>query len=629
MDDRFAHELPFGAELRPGEAVRFRLWAPKQQNVAVVLEPSGEALAMAPAGDGWFELTTGRAGPGTAYRYQMPDGMRLADPASRAQAEEVHGPSLVVDPRGYAWRHAGWRGRPWHEAVLYELHAGTFAPEGGFDGVRRRLDHLARIGVTALELMPIADFPGQRSWGYDGVLHFAPATAYGRPDDLKRLIDEAHGRNLMVFLDVVYNHFGPEGNYLNQYAPQFFTQRHHTPWGAAIDFGQRAVRDFYIHNALYWLMEYRFDGLRFDAVHAICDDSEQHILTELAATVRATVEPGRHVHLVLENDANQARFLERGPGGELRGYDAQWNDDYHHCIHTLLTGEDGGYYADYADAPADRMARALTEGFVYQGEPSPHRGGEERGEPSRHLPLAAFVDFQQNHDQIGNRAFGERLIRLAPPEAVAAALAVMLLAPSVPMLFMGEEWGEDAPFQYFCDFHDELAILVREGRRREFASFPQFADPKVRETIPDPNAPETFARSRLNWPAVGDPGRRGWLDHVGGLLRLRREAIMPRLAQAGVVKTTVERWDQSGMSLTWTFPDVARLGLIANLGSSEGKGCAAPAGAALFESRPGLADCAGGGTMPAWSVLWSLEAPAPARRGRGHAAEKAKEPAEA
>jgi malto-oligosyltrehalose trehalohydrolase len=307
---------------------------------------------MRPAGDGWLEAEA-EAAPGEPYAFALPDGRLVADPASRRQAGDVHGPSVLVDPDAYAWRHPGWRGRPWGEAVVYELHPGTFSPAGTFEGARARLPHLADLGVTAVELMPVADFAGTRGWGYDGVLPYAPAGAYGTPDELKALVDEAHGLGLMVFLDVVYNHFGPEGNYLSTYAPQFFTEDFKTPWGAAIDFRERPVRDFFVHNALYWLEEFRLDGLRLDAVHAIRDPSETHVLVELARRVRERFEGEREAHLVLENEANQARFLRRDdPAAGCRLYDAQWNDDAHHVLHVLLTGETAGYYEDFADRPA-------------------------------------------------------------------------------------------------------------------------------------------------------------------------------------------------------------------------------------------------------------------------------------
>ncbi|HEX2725573.1 MAG TPA: malto-oligosyltrehalose trehalohydrolase, partial [Beijerinckiaceae bacterium] len=436
---RRAHSMPFGAELTSG-GVRFALWAPTARDVALVLD--GAEHAMPHDGDGWRRLVVPTAHAGSRYQYRIDGDLLVPDPASRFQPDDVSGPSAVIDPTAYAWADAGWRGRPWEEAVLYEVHVGTATPEGTYAGLAGKLEDLRDLGVTAIELLPLSDFPGARNWGYDGVLPFAPDASYGTPDDLKALVDRAHALGLMIFIDVVYNHFGPAGNYLHSYAGSFFTERHQTPWGAGINFdgaASRPVRDFFIHNALYWLQEFHVDGLRFDAVHAILDDSEHHVLAEIAEHARAAL-PGREVHLVLENDANQARFLRREPDGHPALYTAQWNDDLHHCWHTLLTGEDDGYYVDYADEPVRRLGRCLAEGFAYQGEPSAHRNGEARGEPSAHLPPAAFVSFLQNHDQIGNRALGERISHLAPPERLALARAGVLLAPHVPMLYMGEEW---------------------------------------------------------------------------------------------------------------------------------------------------------------------------------------------
>ncbi|MBL8541728.1 MAG: malto-oligosyltrehalose trehalohydrolase, partial [Betaproteobacteria bacterium] len=478
---RRRHAMPFGCELLPSGGARFRLWAPGARAVALRLHAAGEQpqeAAAAALGQGWFEAERGRARAGDRYQFVIDGDLAVPDPAARWNPEDVHGASAIVDPLAFDWQDTAWRGRPWHEVVLYEVHVGTFSPEGTFAGVEQRLDHLVALGVTAIEIMPVADFPGARDWGYDGALLFSPDAAYGTPDDLKRLVQAAHARRLMVFLDVVYNHFGPEGNYLYVYARQFFTERHHTPWGGAIDFegpASRTVRDFYVHNALYWIEEFHIDGLRLDAVHAIYDASRPDILVEIAAAVRAGPGADRHVHLVLENDDNAARYLCRG--GERDGcYDAQWNDDIHHALHVLLTGESEGYYADYADDPLAHLGRCLAEGFAYQGERSPYREGQPRGEPSAGLPATAFVSFLQNHDQIGNRAFGERLAALAAPERLAAAVAVVLLAPSPPLLFMGEEWGSTQPFLFFCDFEPTLAPQVTAGRRREFERFPRFRD---------------------------------------------------------------------------------------------------------------------------------------------------------
>jgi maltooligosyltrehalose trehalohydrolase len=610
----FVHKMPFGAEMREDGAVAFRLWAPGRETVDLVLPQEGGAvLAMERRPGGWFELTTDRARAGSAYAFGLgPGNPRVPDPASRHQPHDVHGPSRVVDPGAFDWRHADFRGRPWDEAVIYELHTGAFSPEGTFDGVRRRMDHLAGLGVTAVELMPLAEFPGRRNWGYDGVLPFAPESAYGAPEDLKRLIDEAHARGLMVLLDVVYNHFGPEGNYLQTYAPQFFTERHHTPWGAAINFDGtdgRPVRDFFIHNALYWLQEYRFDGLRFDAVHAIVDDSDPDILCELAEIVRRRADAeGRHIHLVLENDDNVARYLSRDPRGRTTWYTAQWNDDFHHAAHVVATAETGGYYADYADRPVERLGRALAEGYVYQGDPSAYRDGEARGTPSAHLPPQAFVTFLQNHDQIGNRAHGDRIATLAGRLRLRALMEVSLLAPSPPMLFMGEEWGETRPFCYFVDFEGALADAVREGRRREFGRFPEFADPEARRHIPDPTEEGTFANSRLDWSALDRADHAEWLGFVRALLRRRRERVMPLLPAL----RPGARWrvhDGRTLAVGWPLDGGGRLSLLANLGDSACGGCETPPGDLLFESRDGVAAGLAEGRMPSWSVVWFAGAP--------------------
>jgi malto-oligosyltrehalose trehalohydrolase len=407
--------MPFGAEVLPAGGVRFRIWAPAARQVDLSLD--GKLVPLEETEDGWFERVHDRAGPGSRYSYRIDGRHDVPDPASRFQPKDAEGPSEVIDPAEFGWQDAGWQGRPWPEAVLYELHVGAFSSQGTYAGVGSRLDQLRDLGVTAIELMPLADFSGRRNWGYDGVLPFAPDSRYGRPEELKALVQAAHRAGLMVFLDVVYNHFGPKGNFLHVYAPQFFTERHKTPWGAAIDFERRAVREYFIHNALYWLEEYHLDGLRLDAVHAIKDDSPLHVLDEIAERVRARFRDERHVHLVLENDANHARFL--GPGK----YDAQWNDDSHHACHVLATGESDGYYAAYADAPARHLARCLAEGFAYQGEVSPF-SNESRGEPSAHLPPTCFVDFIQNHDQVGNRAHGERLASLSEAHKLKALCSI-------------------------------------------------------------------------------------------------------------------------------------------------------------------------------------------------------------
>lgn len=553
----FAWSMPFGAELH-AEGTRFRLWAPGRGNAHVVVDGSSHALA--PRGEGWYERDLAGIGAGARYAFGFPDlDFTVPDPASRFQPEGVHAPSAVVDPRTYTWQ-TRWAGRPWYEIVLYELHVGTFTPQGTYTAAIAKLDALVDVGITAIELMPLAQPAGARNWGYDGVYPFAPQAAYGTPDDLKALIDAAHARGLCVFLDVVDNHFGPEGNYLHAYASAFFTERHHTPWGAAIaiDAPQGAsVREFFVQNALYWLREYRFDGLRFDAVHEIKDDSTRPFLDELAARVRASVEPERHIHLVLENDANEAHLLDR--------YDAQWNDDLHHAVHVLVAGEHDGYYRDYAGAPVRHLARALAEGFAYQGEVSVHRESTPRGEPSGHLPTTAFVDFLQNHDQIGNRAFGERISALAPAAAVRAATAMLLLAPAIPLLFMGEEWAASTPFLFFSDFGAELGAAVTEGRRREFAAWPAFSDSQTRERIPDPQDPATMRASVLRWNEREQGAHAIALAQHRELLALRARTIVPRLALGAAHG---ERWDvldEDTVRVRWRFADGTPLTLTLRL----------------------------------------------------------------
>ncbi|HEX3349863.1 MAG TPA: malto-oligosyltrehalose trehalohydrolase [Acetobacteraceae bacterium] len=584
---RFVHKLPFGATLSDdGETTRFRIWAPSVPSIRLVLDSVAE-YPMQGTGGGWHELVT-EATAGTRYRYLLPDGLVVPDPGSRRQDGDVHGWSVVVDPTAHEWHSVTWTGRPWHEAIVYELHAGAM---GGFDGIGDALPGLAELGITAIEMMPIADFPGRRNWGYDGVLPYAPDEAYGTIGELKTLIDKAHGHGLMMLLDVVYNHFGPDGAYLHVYAREFFDEAKHTPWGAAIDFHRPEVREYFIENAIYWLNEYRFDGLRFDAVHAIEDETFLH---DLARAIRTRIEPGRQVCLVLEHGGNKASLL----GGGNR-FDAQWADDAHHCWHVLLTGEHEGYYADYTDAAA-LLAKALSEGFAYQGQKSPR--GRIRGEPSASLPSDAFVFCLQNHDQIGNRAFGERLTQLADPEALRAAAAMLLLAPEIPMLFMGEEYGARAPFLYFTDHTPELAKLVRDGRRKEFAHFAAFADPNRREQIPDPNAPATFELS-IPDRADADPRTEA---HYRILLGIRHRHIIPRLP--GTTSLGAAPVGDTGVLARWTMGDGAELIIASNVGGQPLQMDAVDA-PMLFESRGGDADSVRNGRLPARCTVAFMQEP--------------------
>ncbi|GAC1430820.1 MAG: malto-oligosyltrehalose trehalohydrolase [Candidatus Velthaea sp.] len=590
MHDRYT----FGAT-RDADGVGFRLYAPAAHGVS--LEYDGKERELAAAGGGWFALHAPDAARGTRYRFRIDGGdLRVPDPASRFQPDGVHGESEVVDPAAFEWHDDAWLGRPWNEMVFYELHLGAFTPEGTYAAAAERLDDLVDLGVSAIELMPLAQAPGARNWGYDGVLPYAPSNNYGRPEDLVRLIDAAHARGLAVFLDVVYNHFGPEGNYLHALAPAFFTDRYATPWGAAIDFSADPARSFFIENARYWLEFYHIDGLRLDATQMIFDARTPSMLEELQSSIAAWTPPGRQVHLVVENDRNDARLLRAG-------YDAQWNDDFHHAAHVCASGERDGYYGDYAARPAWFLGRTLTEGYGYQGEPSAYHRGEARGMPSGELPLAAFVNFIQNHDQIGNRALGERLNAIAPLEAVRAAAAVMLLAPSPPLLFMGEEWAASTPFLFFCDFEPELAKLVTEGRRREFAAFGQFGGAGGLAQIPDPSARETFARSVLRWDERNDGIHKSMLDHYRALLRLRAAEIAPRASGVRVRDARYVLAGERGVRATWQLAGgVLRADI--NLSAHACPGFTeTPPGRTLFASH---AERYANGVAPAWSVRWTL-----------------------
>lgn len=538
----FKHDLPFGATLLGDGTTRFRIWAPSTPSLDLLIDGARRGMVAEPGG--WHALTV-PAPAGTRYQFVMPDGLHFPDPVSRMQDRDVHGPSIVVDPCDYEWKNEDWKGRPWHEYVLYELHPGLM---GGFRGVEAQLPELQRLGVTAIELMPVADFPGRHNWGYDGVLPYAPDRAYGTPDELKSLVDAAHGFGIAVFLDVVYNHFGPDGAYIHVFARSFFRDDIHTPWGAAIDFRRPEVRDFFIQNTLFWLKEYRFDGLRFDAVGAI---SEEDFLFDLARITRGQVERNRHIALVVEHEHNRAPLLGGAPQ-----FDAQWTDDFHHVMHVLLTGEEEGYYSAFQDA-TNQLRRILAEGFAYQGEIPP--GGEKgRGDPSGHLPTTSFVTFLQNHDQTGNRAMGERLSMLAEPQAVRAATAMMLLTPFVPMLFMGEEFASTTPFLFFTDHHNELAEMVRTGRRNEFKHFSGFKDEAKRARIPDPNAPSTYAASA---PEPTDPTQFDWMRNV---LALRREHIVPGIL--GCHSDGADVLGEGAVRATWTLGDGRRLMIALNLG---------------------------------------------------------------
>lgn len=589
--------MPFGAEIEEGESVHFSIFAPSAAAVKLALEGSAEPLAMNAHSAGWHELTTSAAHAGTPYRFVLPDGSAVPDPASRYQPEDVHGPSEVIDPCAYAWHDQSWRGRPWAEAILYEIHIGAFTQEGTFRGAMARLDHLAALGVTALELMCIADFAGTRNWGYDGVLLYAPDSVYGRPEDLKAFIDAAHARGLMVILDVVYNHFGPEGNYLPRYFPRICTDRHCTPWGPALNFdgeGSEQVREFIIHNALYWIEEFHVDGLRLDAAHAMIDTGPRHILDELADRVH-TVAGDRTVHLILEYEQNIARRLLRDSRGEATLYTAQWNHDITHLLGASMAGgceQQGG-----GDEETDRLGKALAEGFVIAAQSD----GQAAECPP--VPPTAYTAFIQTHDLIGNRIFGERIYALATPAAVRAVAAIYLLGPQIPMMFMGDEFGASTPFPYFCDFHGELAEAVRKGRREQLAKQEPRPDAETLERAPDPQAEATFRSAKLRWAEADEGAHAEWVEWYRSLLSARREAIVPLLH--GIAESCGEYQvvGPGALAIRWWLAGGAKLHLAANLCVRATSGFPPTAGRMIWQEG----SQENGGTLGPWSVTWRIE----------------------
>jgi maltooligosyltrehalose trehalohydrolase len=598
------HDMPFGARLREGgSGVVFRLWAPAARQAEVAIETGGATPELHPAradAQGWWECLVPHAAAGTPYRWRIDGQLLVPDPASRYNPEGPHGPSAVVDPRQFEWD-AGWTGRPWQEAVLYELHVGTFTREGTFAAAAERLRELADLGVTAVELMPVADFAGRFGWGYDGVLPYAPHHAYGTPDDLKRFVQQAHRLGLMVFLDVVYNHFGPDGNYLHAYAPGFFSKTHASPWGAAINFDgpdSGPVREFFIHNAVYWVQEYRFDGLRLDAVHAIIDDSAVHVLQELSERVR-TATAGRHVHLVLENEDNGYRHL--APAPQPGFYDAQWNDDFHHVVHVALTGETQRYYHDYGASTMDLLERCLTHGMIFEGSKRREGGARERVQAAPAQPLSALVNFAHNHDQVGNRARGERLSELVPAQARLLPTLLALLTPAIPMLFFGEEWGAREPFLYFADWQGELREAVRAGRKREFGHGDA-------QDLPDPCSVHTFAASRPDPAAARAREGSAWLAEVKAALAARREWITPRQGQLLTGRHSAQRIGERGLAVQWRHEDGSMLCLELNLGDRplqvEPQHLGPVEAQPVFSHR--VAPDTPRGTWPAYSARWSF-----------------------
>ena len=584
--------------------MQFRLFAPAAEQVKLAIRGRCEPLLMHAAGRGWHELMVADAAAGTRYRYRLPDGTEVPDPASRFQPEDVTGPSEVIDPVAYPWQESAWRGRPWPETVLYELHVGTFTAEGTFRAASERLDHLVTLGVTAIELMAISDFAGTRNWGYDAVLLYAPDSAYGRPEDLKAFVEAAHARGLMVFLDVVYNHFGPEGNFLPLYFPQIFTEAHKTAWGPALNFDGECsaeTREFILHNALFWLEEYRVDGLRLDAAHAIIDTSPKHVLDEMAERVHALAErEGRHIHLIREDENNIAGKLARTSEGDCACYTAQWNHDIDHLLgagfmgaaefHEQRTANDQG--------ETDRLGKAISEGFVIAAEEH-----NEAFEAGCHVPPNAFISFLQSHDLVGNRIFGERVTSLLPREPVRALVSVALLLPQTPMLFMGEEWGASSPFPYFCDFHGDLGEAVQKGRREQISKQPGVSQEDL-DKAPNPQAEATFRSAHLRWDELEQEDHAAWLALYRELLRMRHERVVPLLRGLSGRCGQYEVLGPGALKISWTLAEGAKLHLAANLWHEQRDGFGAVPGERLWLEGSETGD----GQLGAWSVRWSIEA---------------------
>ncbi|WP_437602177.1 malto-oligosyltrehalose trehalohydrolase [Sorangium sp. So ce590] len=561
-----------------GGAVRFRVWAPDHDRIEIVTygkdgEEITGTLPATPTGGGTFEATAPGLGAGALYKVRIDGEGPFPDPYARAQPFGVHGPSAVDDP-SFAWTDAGWKGVALEDLVIYEVHVGTATPEGTFDALIGRLADLRELGITAIELMPVASFPGERGWGYDGVDLFAPAAAYGGPEGLRRLVDAAHAAGLGVILDCVYNHFGPDGNYLRAYSKRYFTDRHKTPWGDAVNYdgeGAEQVRALAITNAEMWIRDYHIDGLRLDATHAIVDDTEPHILREIAERARAAGE-GRHVVVIAEDSLNDARLVKPVEQGGY-GLDGVWADDFHHELRVIFAGDRDGYFEDHRGTAED-LAATIRKGWLYEGQVSKH-AGKPRGTPAEPVPPPRFVHCIQNHDQIGNRALGDRLGDKVSPAAFRTTSALLLLTPYTPLLFMGQEWNARTPFQYFTDHNAELGRLVTEGRRREFQYFSSFGDAEV----PDPQDPRTFERSKLDWSERQRPEHAGVLAWYRELLGLR--ASHPALRGRARDAFSAEALSPDAVRIERRGGEIAVIALVAlrgalalDLGRPEARGLA-------------------------------------------------------
>ncbi|MBR0557057.1 malto-oligosyltrehalose trehalohydrolase [Ciceribacter sp. L1K23] len=587
----YTRRYAWGAEMIDGQRASFRLWAPRHDLIRLRLGDASMPMVRTLAG--WHELET-EAQPGETYCFVLSDGSEVADPASRRQAESVSGRSVVAD-LSYGWRYTEWTGRPWHEAIIYELHVGAFTSEGTFVAAIPHLQRLADQGFTAIEIMPVAAFDGQRGWGYDGVLQYAPHPAYGTPDDFRQLVDAAHGLGLMVFLDVVYNHFGHLGNDLERSTPEFF-KAEGSPWGPAPDLSRPEVRRYFLDNALYWLREFRLDGLRLDAADCLVNDSgNPELLSEISREIRRQYS-GRHIHLMIEDARNVAEPMRPGRDkGPL--CKAEWNDDFHHVAHAIATGETGGFYVNFCDKPWQKLRRSLTEGFVYQGEARP-QDGKVVGELSADLPPTAFINFLQNHDQIGNRVRGERLLNLAEPPIVKALTEILLLSPQTPLMFMGEEFATRRPFFFFSDHPEELHEQERRGRLEQAWLFQDMKGETVSD-VPDPNAVETFLQSKIDHSATESRDAERWSSFVADLLDKRQRLIWPLHAQTKYRGAIGHETPDGLIAIDWRFGK-SLLQMRANLTEEEATAPPVVSGELIYGQLPR------DGILPAFSVLFSL-----------------------
>ena len=590
--------MPFGAQVLEGGRVRFRLWAPAAERVDVWLQKPGVdaiVLPMESREGGWYELTSDQATADDLYRYRIAGFGEVPDPASRYNPQGVHGPSQVIEPGQFAWNDRHWRGRPWEEAIIYQLHVGAFTPQGTFAAVKERLDYLVELGVTAIQLLPVGAFAGAYGWGYDGVLPFAPAASYGHPDELKDLVQTAHSKGLMVLLDLACHYFGPEGNYLSVYAPAFFAERATDLAGRSIDVTLAVGREFVIHNALYWLEEFHLDGLRLNAALLREPAGEVDLLAALADAVREGPGKYRHCHLLLGHDQRAARYLHWHDHSAPRHYEAVWNDAAQQAMLEVLTGPPAGTVGGMAGArPLDQLGACLSRGFA-------------TGEPDCLLPTA-FVTFLQDYARIGDRALGERLHQLTSPRPLGAMLATLLLAPMPPALFMGEEFAAAQPFLYFCDFNPDLVKHIAINRRKSFAHIQGFRTTRTRARIPDPTQPATFQRCKLDWNSVGQSPHSDWLYFYRRLLAVRQREISPRLAGMHEEAVRYTLIGERGLSIQWTLGDDSVLTLLANYSAAPLAGLQRPAGAVLW-AEPSEADQAlSQGRLLPWSVVWLLRA---------------------